>query len=117
MSTDDTLSEVDDRVRRAVQPDEATIQRVLSRALHETDRPRPSVRWSRTLATIVMIAFLGAGLWRWAFRPTPSPETTTLTITGSRTLVVAERSDGRRWVGTPPANRLATGSYVVVVER
>jgi hypothetical protein len=117
MNPDDTLGEVDDRVRRAVQPDEAAIQRVLSRALHGPDSVRPSVRWSRIMVTIVVMVFLGAGLWRWAPRARPSPGTTTLTITGSRTLIVAERGDGRRWVVAHPVDRRVTGSYVIVVER
>jgi hypothetical protein len=109
LNTDDTRSEVD--------ADRAAIQRVLSRALQETDRGRPFARWSRVLVTIVMIAFLGVGLWSWAFRSRQSPGATTLTITGSRTLIVAERGDGRRWVVAQPVDRRMRGSYVIVVER
>lgn len=113
-----TPSEIDERVRRLTQQDEAVVQRVLAGALRlqHIHRRRP-VRWARVVALIAAMGLLGAGIWGWRAHLRGNPEATSLVITGNATFVVAERADGRRVVAASTTDRAGAGSYIIVVER
>ena len=114
-----TKSEIDERVRRLIRPNKEAVQRVLVGALRgqTVHRPRPT-RWAAGIAVVGAMGLLGAGVWVRFGRAPQSPEVSPLVITGNAGFVVAERADGRRVVVVASTtDRMAAGSYIIVVER
>jgi len=117
MDDENRLLEVEARVRAAVNPPAYVVDRVVRRALDDTDGP-PQYRHRMTLAvvtvaTVVLLIALIVSLGRQ--RPGESTLPTSLAITGEGSLLVVVSQDGRRWIVGPAPKRRTGGGYVIVV--
>ncbi len=140
MDDENTLREVDTRVRGALRSDAAASRRLVLRALaHDSG---PVSRASRPRLAIVAAAALalavGVSAWQWrrtarheerepfiperppasrgmnASPSVRSPAPPSLAITGRGSLLIVDSQDGRRWVVGPLPERRAGGNYVIV---
>lgn len=119
MDDENTLREVDARVRGVLMTDGVTARRVVMRAFAEDHRPST---WTRRVpyavaaaAVVVILVVISGRQWRRTVTVPPGPPS--LAITGRGSLLVVDSQDGRRWVVGPAPERPTGGNYVIVVQR
>lgn len=106
--------EVDGPLRAALAPPPEIVARVAFRALSRASKVQrgPRARWGVAVAALLVL--VATAVWReLASRSLTRP--TSLTIVGGESMLVVERSDGRRWFIGPAAERRSDGHYVIVV--
>lgn len=119
MGFEDRAREIDERVAGALEPDAATVARVVTRSLDAHFSARPV--WSRALlgASLAVLALAATVLWLKS--PTTSTGGTaigpTVTITGTGSSIVVRHSDGRRLFIDNTAAPIAEpdSSYAIIV--
>jgi hypothetical protein len=117
MDDETGLHDVDQRIRAALAPDEASVHRVLARALEDGGVRATATRvrsLARVTALVCAAILVAAALWRWRQGPAP-PAPPAFMISGSGSVVVVDSPDGRRWVVGPAPERRTGGNYVIVL--
>ena len=113
MNDEHEQPDLDARVRSATRAGDASVQRVVSRAM-AAHAESSAIDWRRALvvSTAALVLIGGAARWRW--RSATRPAVAAVTLRGDGSMIVAEASDGRRWMigpGRPDNGR----NYVIVV--
>ena len=115
MDDENGLHEIDRRLTAALSPDDATVRRVIARAV-QRERGRTTHRSRRFVAAtlVATLAIAAATGWYWAFdrRVRQAPD---LTIIGNGSSIVVTNAAGQRWFVHPQPTQSTRGSYVVVV--
>ena len=113
MDDDADQHDVDTRLRGILKPPVAAIDRVVSGALRNQKSGIPGPRWRWAAITVAGPLIVAAVTWQRAGLRQPTIPVTTISREGS--MLVVQRSDGRRWLFTSPAAPRSGGHYVIVV--
>jgi hypothetical protein len=114
MDDENRLLEVDTRVRAAVNPPDSVVDRVVTRALTDNDRP-PQHRSRRrvVVVTVATAVLLLLSIWQVRERTEEQTAPNSMAITGDGSLLIVESHDRRRWIVGPVPQRPMSASYVV----
>ena len=111
--------DVDARVRDALIPPDAVVDRLVARALGDREmlrERRSRMRVALVIAVSVVLVLVVTG-WQRRRPGGQHAAASLLAITGERSMLVVESDDGHRWVVGPGLERSTGGSYVIVVPK
>ena len=108
---DDDVTSAERRLRAVLQPDDERVRHVIAGAL-SPDRQIHPLRPLGLLAASVVALLVIAQFWR-----ASAPLSPALHISGTGSVVVVTRDDGRRWVVNAQRNSTARGEYVIAFPR